>query len=49
MISLIPIKYNFKKPITGLEAVVFLFILTKDYKADGWVYCFKRKRFFNYA
>ena len=31
---LIPIKYNFKKPITGMGSCIFIH-LTKDYKATA--------------
>jgi L,D-peptidoglycan transpeptidase YkuD (ErfK/YbiS/YcfS/YnhG family) len=43
---LIPIKYNFKKPIAGRGSCIFIH-LTNDYKPTGWMYCFKGKRFFN--
>ena len=45
---LIPIKYNFKKPISGLGSCIFIH-LTKDYKTYSWMCCFKEKRFFDYA
>ena len=41
---LIPIKYNFKKPITGLGSCIFIH-LTKDYKATAGCIALKEKDF----
>ena len=42
---LIPIKYNFKKPITGLGSCIFIH-LTKDYKPTAGCIALKKKDFF---
>ena len=42
---LIPIKYNFKTKKNKGSA--YFYILTKIIN-QRWMYCFKRKRFFNY-
>ena len=42
---LIPIKYNFKKPITGLGSCIFIH-LTKDYKPTAGCIALKEKDFF---
>jgi len=41
---LIPIKYNFKKPITGLGSCIFIH-LTKDYKPTAGCIALKEKDF----
>ena len=41
---LIPIKYNFKKPITGLGSCIFIH-LTKDYKPTAGCIALKKKDF----
>ena len=41
---LIPIKYNFKKPITGLGSCIFIH-LTKDYKPTAGCVALKEKDF----
>ena len=41
----IPIKYNFKKPITGLGSCIFIH-LTKDYKPTAGCVALKKKDFF---
>ena len=41
---LIPIKYNFKKPITGLGSCIFVH-LTKDYKPTAGCIALKKKDF----
>ena len=41
---LIPIKYNFKKPITGLGSCIFIH-LTKDYKPTAGCFALKEKDF----
>ena len=41
---LIPIKYNFKKPITGLGSCIFIH-LTKNYKATAGCIALKKKDF----
>ena len=41
---LIPIKYNFKKPITGLGSCIFIH-LTKDYKPTAGCIALKQKDF----
>ena len=41
---LIPIKYNFKKPITGLGSCIFLH-LTKNYKPTAGCIALKLKDF----
>ena len=40
----IPIKYNFKKPITGLGSCIFIH-LTKDYKPTAGCIAIKEKDF----
>ena len=42
---LIPIKYNFKNPITGLGSCIFIH-LTKDYKPTAGCVALKKKDFF---
>ncbi len=42
---LIPIKYNFKKPIAGLGSCIFIH-LTKDYKPTAGCIALKEKDFF---
>ena len=41
---LIPIKYNFKKPISGKGSCIFIH-LTKDYKATAGCIALKKKDF----
>tara|TARA_B100000900_G_scaffold147947_1_gene125496 strand:+ start:671 stop:1165 length:495 start_codon:yes stop_codon:yes gene_type:complete len=41
---LIPIKYNFKKPVTGLGSCIFIH-LTKDYKPTAGCVAMKKKDF----
>jgi L,D-peptidoglycan transpeptidase YkuD (ErfK/YbiS/YcfS/YnhG family) len=41
---LIPIKYNFKKPITGKGSCIFIH-LTKDYKPTTGCVALKKKDF----
>ena len=41
---LIPIKYNFKKPITGMGSCIFIH-LTKDYKPTDGCIALKEKDF----
>jgi len=41
---LIPIKYNFNKPITGLGSCIFIH-LTKDYKTTAGCVALKEKDF----
>ena len=43
----LPIKYNFKKPITGLGSCIFIH-LTKDYKPTAGCIALKEK-IFDYA
>tara|TARA_B100000674_G_scaffold472793_1_gene462999 strand:+ start:417 stop:875 length:459 start_codon:yes stop_codon:yes gene_type:complete len=45
---LIPIKYNFKKNITGLGSCIFIH-LTKNYKPTAGCIVLKKKRFLDYA
>ena len=45
---LIPIKYNFYKPITGKGSCIFIH-LTKDYKPTAGCISFKGKGFFDFA
>ena len=42
---LIPIKYNFKKPITGRGSCIFIH-LTKDYKPTAGCVALKKKKIF---
>ena len=44
---LIPIKYNFNKPIAGDGSCIFIH-LNQRLQSYSWMYCFKRKRFFDY-
>jgi L,D-peptidoglycan transpeptidase YkuD (ErfK/YbiS/YcfS/YnhG family) len=41
---LIPIKYNFKKPISGLGSCIFIH-LTKDYRPTAGCIALKKKDF----
>ena len=41
---LIPVKYNFKKPITGLGSCIFIH-LTNDYKPTAGCIALKKKDF----
>ena len=45
---LIPIKYNFRRPVIGLGSCIFIH-LTNNYRSTAGCIALKKKRFFNYV